>query len=359
MRIQRSMLALTATAALALSAGCAAPNSGGGGGTDTGDSKAQGATKLIPARDYTTVDPALEAAAKKEGGALLWYDSSPSDQAKKVMADFKKDYPFVKDTKHVVLRAGDIGARVAQESQANADTADVVTADAATLGQLNDRDLLSKVDWDSNGVPEEVAPNKTMTVSGASIFAFLYNTDKVTKKEAPATWDDMVDKKWSGKVGTWDKPYAFAELVPALGGKKATEYHDAYNALDPKKYESTFPLAQAVGAGEIDAGIGLHHSAQPAIASGSPIEVVVPDPAPVTLLYSSVPKSGANTKTGELFASWLTAKNGATSYDKATQRGNVLLPDTDASALVKGRDVSDFAADDAAKLTDWLDKFAR
>lgn len=359
MSIQRSMLAVTATVALAVSAGCAAPNSGGGGGADTGESEPQGATKLTPASGYTKVDPALEAAAKKEGGALLWYDSSPNDQAKKVLADFEKDYPFVKDTKHVVLRAGDIGSRVAQESQANADTADVVTVDAATLGQLNERDLLTEVDWDSHGVPKEVAPNKTMVVSGASVFAFLYNTDKVTKKEAPATWDDMVDKKWSGKVGTWDKPYAFAELVPALGGKEATKYHDAYNALEPKKYESTFPLAQAVGAGEIDAGVGLFHAAQPAIASGSPIEVVVPDPAPVTLLYSSVPTSGANTKTGELFAAWLTAKNGATSYDDSTQRGNVLLPGTEAGDLVKGREISDFAADDAAKLTEWLDKFAR
>lgn len=357
MSIRRSMLALTATVGLA--AGCAAPNSGGGGDTSDSGNEPQGATEFSAAKEYADIDPALVAAAKKEGGELLWYDSSPSDQAKKVMADFKKDYPFIKNTKHVVLRAGDIGARVSQEGQANADTADVITADAATLGQLDDRDLLEEIDWVGNGVPKEVAPNKTMAVSGASIFAFLYNTDKVAESDAPATWDDMVDKKWAGKVGTWDKPYAFAELVPALGGDKATEYHDAYSQLEPKKYESTFPLAQAVGAGEIDAGVGLHHAAQPAIAAGSPIKAVIPDPAPVTLLYSSVPSDGANTKTGELFAAWLTSKNGATSYDEATQRGNVLLPDTDASKLVDGREVSDFAADDASELTSWLEKFAR
>lgn len=357
MSIRRSMLALTASVSLA--AGCAAPSSGGGGGAAGGGNEPQGATEFSVADEHAKIDPALVAAAKKEGGELLWYDSSPSDQAKKVMADFRKDYPFVKSSKHVVLRAGDIGARVSQEGQANADTADVVTADAATLGQLDDRDLLEKVDWVGNGVPKEVAPNETMTVSGASIFAFLYNTDKVTKAEAPTTWDDMVDKKWAGKVGTWDKPYAFAELVPALGGDKATEYHDAYNDLEPKKYKSTFPLAQAVGAGEIDAGVGLYHAAQPAIAAGSPLKVVIPDPAPVTLLYSSVPTDGANRKTGELFAAWLTSKNGAVSYDQATQRGNVLLPDTDASTLVEGREVSDFAADDASELTSWLEEFAR
>lgn len=357
MSIRRSMLALTLAATVGIAAGCAAPSSSGKG--PAGDSEPLGATEFAPATEFATIDPSLVADAKAEGGELLWYDSSPDDQAKKVLDDFKKDYPFIKKGKHVVLRAGDIAARVSQESQANADTADVITVDAATLGQLSERDLLTDVDWAKDGVPKEVAPNKNMVVSGASVFAFLYNTDKVAKGDVPSSWEDIIDQKWAGKVGTWDKPYAFAELVPALGGGKAHEYHDAYNELKPRKYESTFPLAQAVGAGEIDAGLGLYHAAQPAIAAGSPIKVFIPDPAPVTLLYSSVPKSGANTKTGELFAAWLTSKNGAPSYDKATQRGNVLLPGTDASEIVEGRQVSDFAAKDASKLTTWLEEFSR
>lgn len=359
MSIRRRMLAVTLTTSVAIASGCAASSSGGESAGSGGGAAPEGAVELTAASDYTELDPELVAAAEKESGSLIWYDSSPADQANEILSDFRKEYPFVKEAKHVVLRAGDVGSRVAQESQAGSSTADVVTVDAATLGQLNERKLLTDIDWTANGAPEEVAPNDTMIVSGASVFVFLYNTDEVSKGDAPKTWDDIVDPKWEGEAGTWEKPYAFAELVPALGGDKATEYHDNFTALKPSKYQSTFPLAQAVGAGEVNVGVGIHHAAQPAMTAGSPIGVSIPDPTPITLIYSSVPTKSKNSKTGELFATWLTTQKGATSYDEATQRGNVLLPGTDAHDMVEGRELSDFAADDAAELTQWLGKFAR
>lgn len=352
----RKLASALVMASLLVAAGCAAPTTPGG---SAGSDEPVHASEFQDAQGFTEVNSELVKAAEQEGGALVWYDSTPEDQASKILDEFKKEYPFVTDATHVVLRAGDVGARVAQESQADSGTADVVTVDAATLGQLQQRDLLRATDWQQAGVDSVLTPNDKYVATGASVFVFLHNTDKVPESEAPKDWVALTDQKWQGRMGTWDRPYAFAALVPIMGGDEVTKLSDDFKKLSPQQFQSTFPLAQAVGAGEVEVGLGLHHAAQPAVEAGSPIGEVVPDPTPVTLIYSAMPTSGKNTKTGELFATWLTSETGATAYDEITQRGNIQLPGTKAHELVQGHEVSDFPADSADQLTEWLEKLSR
>jgi iron(III) transport system substrate-binding protein len=234
----------------------------------------------------------------------------------------------------------------------------VVTSDAASLAELGSRDLLQEQDWEAAGIPTELVSDN-LVASAASVFLVLYNSDLVSESEAPSSWDDLLDPRWTGQLGTWESPYAFAELVPAWGGDKVQEYVDEFTAQQPTKYQSTFPLAQAVGAGEIQAGVGIYHSTLPAIAEGSPIEMVVADPVPVTMLYSAVPTAAACPATGALFTAWLATESGATSYESATGRGNPLLPGTETAQLVEGRSISDFAPEDAGELADWLTRLSR
>jgi iron(III) transport system substrate-binding protein len=252
-----------------------------------------------------------------------------------------------------------VAARVVQESQADVGTASVVTSDAASLAELGSRDLLEQEDWAAAGIPAELVASDDLVASAASVFLMLYNSDLVSESEAPKEWEDLLDPRWTGKLGTWESPYAFAELVPAWGGDRVTQYVQDFNAQQPTKYQSTFPLAQAVGAGEIEAGVGIYHSTLPAIAEGAPIELVVPDPVPVTMLYSAVPTAAACPATGALFTGWLATESGATSYEGATGRGNPLLPGTETAQLVEGRSISDFAPEDSAELADWLTRLSR
>ena len=354
--------ALTVAGALALS-GCAADTSGGtDAAADTG--KATGAASadeaFAPAEGYAEVaDSVVSDAQAEKCDALVWYESSPDDQAGQVLAAFRDEYPFVADAQHVRLRASDVASRVVQESQADVGTASVVTSDAASLAELGSRDLLTTEDWEAAGVPAELVASHDLVATAASVFLLIYNSDLVAEKDAPTGWDDLLDPAWTGKLGTWESPYAFAELVPAWGGDKVSQYVKDFAAQQPTKYQSTFPLAQAVGAGEIEAGVGIYHSTLPAVDQGAPIELVVPDPVPVTMLYSAVPDAAACPATGALFTTWLATQAGASSYEDVTGRGNPLLPGTETARLVKDHSISDYAPEDAGELADWLTRLAR
>lgn len=355
---RKYFLAMLIALVTLLVAACGSGTAGDSGSGDTSRG-ASGPVRFEVASGYAEEPPqSLVDAAKKEDG-LVWYESSTEEQVAKIFDAFQDKYPFVKNVEHVRLRASDVAARIAQEAQANAPTADVGTTDTASATQLYERQMLATPEWTKLGVPPELVPELYLVATAASVYVILYNTELVSEEEAPTSWEDLLDERWRGKIGTWVVPFAFVELVPVWGGDRTTEYVRQFAQQNPVTYESTFPLAQAVGAGEIPVGVGIYHATQPAIEAGAPIEIVVPRPTPVTMLYSFIPKDAANPNTAKLFISWLATEEGARAYEEATGRGNPLLPGTETAELVSDRTISDFPPSQAAETSEWLDRFAR
>lgn len=350
--IGRSLTAMTAMAACVL-AGCSSGSSNKGGGPGS----ASESVDIRQASTFAAAPPAsLVSKAKAEGGVLTWYESTPDSQVASVMNAFEKKYPFA-HVSHVKLAGAALASRVAQESQAGS-TADIATDDAASIQTLTERAAVEGVDWGKLGIPRQLTPTRYGVVTAAVLYALLYNKNSVTGADIPKNWNDLLDPKWKGKLGAWVQPFAMAELVPAWGAAKVSEFVRKFAAQRPMTYQDTFPLAQGVGADEVSVALGIYHSAQPAIASGAPIGVNIPDPAAVTLLYSFLPKKGKHPATAQLFINWLDSQEGATAYEQATYRGNPLLPGTKTGALVKGKKLSDFGPNEAAGLLKYLKQFA-
>lgn len=347
-----------AAAATLLLVGCAVERPSEGSDSTADEPSAGAAQALVPAEGFTSLDPALADEAQAEDGQLVWYESSSEDQAAEILAAFQADYPFVTDVQHVRLRGAEVAPRVAQEVAAGVPTGDVLTTDAASLGELETRDLLAATGWTDFGVPEELVAGETMISTAAAVYVIIYNTDLVSPDEAPASWEDLLDPRWTGQIGVWEQPFAFAELAPAWGQQRVIEFATDFAAQQPRPYESAFPLAQAVGAGEIPIGIGAVHASQPAIDAGAPIDVIVPDPTSFTMLYSAVADASPNPATARLFAAWLTSESGQLAYEGATDRGNPLLPGTQSAGLVEDRQLSSFPPDDASALGELLAELA-
>ena len=150
----------------------------------------------------TAITPALIEAAKKEG-KVVWYTSVDLPLAERIAKSFKAKFPGVSCR---VERTGAerVFQRIGQEYDSNVRAVDVVnSSDAAHL-----------VAWKSNGwlapfVPEDVAqhyPAEHKDPDGmfASFRIFLcpmgYNTDLVKADEAPKSYADLLDPKWTGKI---------------------------------------------------------------------------------------------------------------------------------------------------------------
>ncbi|MCZ4316147.1 extracellular solute-binding protein [Comamonadaceae bacterium G21597-S1] len=291
----------------------------------------------------------LVSAAEKKP-AVTWYESSPSEQADKVLDAFKAKYPNIK-IKHTRLVGGNaLAVRTVQEIQARGYTGDVLTGGADHMWQLKERGHLSSVDWSALNIPKEMAPNAYMTSTAASIYVVSWNTKKVSDAEAPTTWEQLLDPKWTNRIGSWVRAAAFAQLAATQGEAKATKDLERFVALKPMLFKSTFPLAQAVGSGEIDLGLGFYHSTLPPLNAGAPIKMHALDVVPMHIIYSAISKDGKNPEGARVLLSWLSSEEGALAYENATGRGNPMLAKTKTAQFIAGKKLSEWAPEKSGEL---------
>jgi iron(III) transport system substrate-binding protein len=297
---------------------------------------------------------ALEAA---KAGNVIWYESSPDDQAQQIVAAFNKRFLDVK-LEHIRDTGGNsVGARIVQESQGNARTADIATVGNSILMPLIARNLVAKVDWTGLGAAPKTTPSPYAITCTAVVYVIIYNTNLVKEADAPRNWMDLLNPRWSGQIGVWVRAEGEGALSAAWGEDKVADYIKKLNANRPVLEKSTFPLAQQIAAGELLVGLGIYHAAQPALERGAPIKIVMTDPAAVDTLYDIVPAPAKNPSGGELVALWLDSPEGARVYEDATKRGNPMIEGTKTEALLRGRTIAEYPPEQSEREAEVVERF--
>jgi iron(III) transport system substrate-binding protein len=160
------------------------------------------ATRVMAAAPpASAVTPALIEAAKKEG-KVVFYTSIDLPLAERFAKAFEAKYPGV------AVRVERTGAervfqRIGQEYASNIHAVDVV----------NSSDAAHFIVWKRQGilepyVPEDVAsypaehrdPDGTFATFRAWVCVIGYNTNMVKAEEAPKSYADLLDPKWTGKI---------------------------------------------------------------------------------------------------------------------------------------------------------------
>jgi len=297
------------------------------------------------------------AATARGKGPVIWYESSPTDQADQIVAAFSKRFQGVEVRHQRDAGGAGIGGRVIQEVQGNARTADLLTGSASVIWQLVNRDMVVRQDWASLGVAGTVATSPFTIASTTAVYVILTNRQMVSDAEAPKNWDDLTDPKWRNKVGLWIRAEPQLSLASVWGEQKTVAFIEKMNAQRPFLFKSTFPLAQQVAAGEVPVGVGLYHAALPPIRRGAPIRVQTTDPVATTTLHSAVIAQGQNREGGLLMALWLATTEGALVYEKATGRGHAGVPGTEIQKMLAGRTLAEFGADKVSENLEMFERF--
>jgi len=154
------------------------------------------------APEASTITPALIGAAKKEG-KVTWYTSVDLALAEKVAKAFEAKYPGVS------VKVERSGAernfqRIGQEYASRIYNCDVVnSSDAAHLIIWKREKMLAAY------VPEDVArdfpaghkdPDGMFASWRITLCPIAYNTRLVKAEDAPKSFADLLDPKWSGKM---------------------------------------------------------------------------------------------------------------------------------------------------------------
>jgi len=257
------------------------------------------------------ITPALIEAAKKEGKAV-WYTSVDLPLAERVGKAFQDKFPGV------AVRVERTGAervfqRIGQEYSSNIHAVDVVnSSDAAHL-----------IVWKRNGwlapyVPEDVAkhyPAEHKDADGtfASFRVFLcpiaYNTNLVKKEEAPKSYADLLDPKWTGKIVKAHPGYSGTILTATyqMGRDLGWQYFEklAQQRIMQVQSASDPPKKLALGERAIMAD-GVEYVLFQLKEKGDPIEIVyASEGTPLIIGPNAIFKNAPNPNAARLLQNWM------------------------------------------------------
>src|SRR5216110_3379548 len=206
-------------------------------------------------------------------GFLSLYTSFPPEDVATLNAAFERKY----GVKVRAWRAASekVLQRIVAEAQAGRDEVDLVDSNSVPLELL-------RSPYHADLIPAAVPEHRAWAWARLSVFVQAYNTRLVREADLPASYGDLLDPRWKGKLGieASDEDW-FAEVVRALGEEKGLKLFRelaAKNGLSVRRGHSL--LAQMVASGEVPFALTVYNfTADQLKGQGAPLEWFTLSPA--------------------------------------------------------------------------------
>ena len=227
----------------------------------------------------------LEAGARKEGEFLMLGGLNEKTATRPIIDAFRKKYPYIKGN---AIRAGSSEGlqRVLAEHRAKTPRVDLFFG--SVIGDLKQAGLAQKIRspiLDSFPADRKDPQGYYATLRYSYHGVAAWNTNQVAAKDAPQSFEALLDPKWRGKMVMGDSNEAGFQLAitymrEVWGEKKALDYLERLSKQQVKVSSASIRnLLDLVIAGEYQMLVNpaLHHIGQ-AKAKGAPIEGSMADP---------------------------------------------------------------------------------
>jgi iron(III) transport system substrate-binding protein len=254
----------------------------------------------------------LAAEARKEG-TLTWYVAQMSGPAAEAMGQrFTQKYPGVSVA--VIRTTGQVAyQRVLQELKTGSAQCDVFsTTDIAHMPALKARGALAHYEAESAAALAE--PFQGLGEAGwyypttASLQGLIYSTAHLQPKQAPRANTDLLDSKWSGRIGLAHPAFSgyFGQWVLAMRKLHGWQFFEALAKNNPRIGRSGNDPLTLVNAGECLVGTGPLSTTMQNIDKGNPVAFIYPDDGTVvTVGPSAVLSASPHPHAARLFLEWL------------------------------------------------------
>lgn len=266
---------------------------------------ATGAAGIAEAQDAVDI-----AAAKKEG-KVVWYTSTPVQQAQKIAGLFEAQYGI----KVELFRSGgsEVLRRFQQELDAKRVVADLMTtSDPAASALLAKRGVFvpfKPVGF--NKIPDAAKDKDGHYIAQRlNIMTIYMRGDKVADGDRPKTWADVTDPKYKGKLVMTDPSYTALQLtvVGMLSKTLGSGYYEKLQKTDVLIVRGNQQISDNIKRGERLIAVGaLDSYAAEDRAAGHNIVTVYPSdgtfiiPSPTAVI-----KGSPNPNAAKLLAQFIT-----------------------------------------------------
>jgi iron(III) transport system substrate-binding protein len=285
------------------------------------------AAPALAAEPYVP-DPALLAAARKEGEVVLYTTHIVDQIVRPLIKAFESNVAGVKVS---YVRADSIGVFVRMTNEARAGR---VQSDVWCLGdniQALIRGGLAEQFEVANAQdlpPSMVDRDKRWIATNTAVRSAAYNTQMVPAALAPKRYEDLLDPRWKGRMawnpksmtGAWG---FIATVMHGMGDEPGMSYLRAL----AKQQIVPLPIAiravlDRVIAGEYAIGLEMNNThAAVSAAIGAPVKWVPLNPVSETLQAMGLSRGARHPNAGKLFIDFVVSRAGQTVF-----RDNDYLP---------------------------------
>jgi len=298
------------------------------------------ALALLAPAAARAADPALEAAAKKDG-ELTWYVSQVNGEtAEAASRAFTGIHPGIQ-VKAVRITTQVAYQRVRQELQNGTPLCDVLsTTDIAQYVALKQQGALAKAaPPNAAGLSppfQNFDPDGFYFPTYAGEVVMAYNTDKVKAADAPTRWTDLIDPKWQGRVTVGHPGFSgyagnWVVLMSKLYGWR---YFETLAKRDPLVTRSIIDTVVYLNSGERWVAVSPSASVLESRDKGNPIAIVYPEDGAILMIApSGVLAKAPHPAAARLFLDFLLGPEFA--KVAVASRGEAIRPDVPSLPGVK------------------------
>lgn len=258
----------------------------------------------------------------KDEPTLTWYSSQDPNLNDAVVSAFEQQYPGV-EIESLRLATGPLATRYAQERQAGAVTAGVVTlADPTFVDHGLEEGWFETFDKDAlpdlQRLPDRFFADGVAT-TGVNVFGIGYNTNEV--QTPPTTWQDALSPEYKGKILLGDPRNvpSYVALARVLDEQVAPDFLSALAAQQPTVVDSMVPGTQQLAAGEAALAFpDVLSVIAPLQEKGAPIGFVVPEPTTGNEFATMISAGAASPNAAKLFYDFLFTDAGQQAFNGST-----------------------------------------
>jgi iron(III) transport system substrate-binding protein len=252
------------------------------------------------------------AGAQKEA-ALKLYTSLNDQETKPLLEKFSQKYPFIK-VDYYRASSADVLQKVLTEAIASMPPPDVLELDGVDMVQLYDQKLLTPYQSPEATILPDGAkhPWGYYTTCYINAIVVAYNTQLVKPEEAPKSLDDLLNAKWSGKIGIEPEDWALMPFsAKVMGEATANSFWTKLAAQKPKIIKGHTEVANAVAKGEVELSPTTYaHRIEALKKSGQPVEWVKTDPVYTYLNSVAITAKAPHPNAAHIFVDWLLSAEG-------------------------------------------------
>ena len=269
-------------------------------------------------------DPALVAAAKKEG-EVIWYTTQIVNQlVRPVAAAFEKKYGIkVRATR---ANATETAVKILNEAKANRLQADLFDGTTTVVPLKAENLVLQWLPDEAKAYPAQVKdPDGYWVANNLFVITPGFNTSLIPKGKEPRTYQDLLNPSLRGKMAWNGFPTSsggggfIGTVLTEMGQEKGMVY---LRELAKQKIAnlpgSAREVLDHVIGGEYSLALQIfNHHAVISAKKGAPVDWIPMEPATVTLSTLSVLKQAPHLNAAKLLADFIISREGQEVFARA------------------------------------------